>query len=200
MAATMGRLWQMLPLPIWTMPALQHRYGLTLSLPTMEADESLQAGHWTLDYASSNTAFMQEFAILLQQCDFNFNPVEHRIMCFLHIVNTCCHHLIDNLTDVGLTKSAEVSVGLLPLGPPEQQTFKDTVKWDPVALSHNIVHLLQSSGQRRDLFDDIIDDGNAKGWFLDDDNPPQVCQLPLVQLLHDMIVRWDTVYYMVRCL
>ena len=45
---------------------------------------------------------------------------------------------------------------------------------------------------------DIICDDNAKGWFLDDNVPPKPYELPLVQLLHDMVVRWDTLYYVVR--
>ena len=99
-----------------------------------------------------------------------------------------------------MTESAEVFVETLPPGLPDQQTFEDTVKQDPVAPGRNIVRVLQSSGQRRDLFEDIIRDGNAKGWFLDDSDPPKLYTVPLVQLLRDMVVRWDTVYFMVKCL
>ena len=67
-----------------------------------------------------------------------------------------------------------------------------------MALGRNIVRVLRSSGQRRNLFEDVIRDGNAKGWFLDDNVPPKPHELPLVQLLRDMVVRWDTLYYMVR--
>jgi hypothetical protein len=119
-------------------------------------------------------------------------------MCFAHVTNTCCQHVIASLTDVDLSEAAEVFVGALPPGLPDQQTFEDAVKRDPVALGRNIVRVLRSSGQRRDLFDEIVRDGNAKGWFLDDDDPPKPYALPLVQLLRDMVVRWDTVYYMVK--
>ena len=67
-----------------------------------------------------------------------------------------------------------------------------------MALGRNIVCVLRSSGQRRDLFEDVIRNGNAKSWFLDDNVPPEPYELPLVQLLCDMVVRWDTLYYMVR--
>ena len=119
-------------------------------------------------------------------------------MCFPHVINTCCQHVIASLTNVNLTESAEVFVETLPPGLPDQQTFEDAVKRDPVALGRNIVRVLRSSGQRRDLFEDIIRDGNAKGWFLDDSDPPEPYTVPSVQLLRDMVVRWDTVYFMVK--
>ena len=119
-------------------------------------------------------------------------------MCFPHVINTCCQHVIASLTNVNLTESAKVFVETLPPGLLDQQTFKDAVKRDPVALGRNIVRVLQSSGQRRDLFEDIIHDGNAKGWFLDDSDPPEPYTVPSVQLLRDMVVRWDTVYFMVK--
>lgn len=157
-----------------------------------------QGGHWTLDYASNNGTFLHELAILLEARDIDFDAIDHRIMCFAHVINTCCQHVIASLTNVALTESAELSVGVLPPSLPDQQTFEEAVKRDPVALGRNIVRVLRSSGQRRDLFEDIIRDGNAKGWFLDDDVPPKPYELPLVQLLRDMVVRWDTLYYMVR--
>jgi hypothetical protein len=157
-----------------------------------------QGGHWTLDYASNNGTFLHELVILLEARDIDFDAIDCQIMCFAHVINTCCQHVIASLTNVALTESAEVSVGMLPPSLPDQQTFEDTVKWDPVALGHNIVHVLRSSGQRHDLFEDVICDGNAKGWFLDDNVPPKPYEFPLVQLLCDMVVRWDTLYYMVR--
>jgi hypothetical protein len=48
------------------------------------------------------------------------------------------------------------------------------------------------------LFDDIVRDGNEKFWFGWIGVPPVPVQLPLRQLLHDVITRWDTVFYMVR--
>ena len=159
-----------------------------------------QGGHWTLDYALNNGTFLHELAILLEARDIVFDAIDHRIMCFTHVINTCCQHVIASFTNVALAESAKLSVGALPSSLPDQQTFEDAVKWDLVALGHNIVHILQSSGQRRDLFEDVIHDGNAKGWFLDDNVFPKPYELPLVQLLCDMVVRWDTLYYMVRCL
>jgi len=63
-------------------------------------------------------------------------------MCFPHVINTYCQHVIASLTDVNLTKAADVFVAALPPGLLDWQTFKDTVKQDPVALGCNIVHVL----------------------------------------------------------
>jgi hypothetical protein len=140
---------------------------------------------------------MQELATLLQAREIDFNPLDHRIMCFPHVINICCQHVIADFTNIELAKAAEEFVAALPPGLPDRQTFEEAVKWDPVALGCNIVHVLRKSGQRRDLFDDIVQDGHEKGWF-QVGNPPRGIRLPLVQLLRDVATRWDSVYYMVR--
>jgi hypothetical protein len=87
-----------------------------------------QGGHWTLDYASNNGTFLHELAILLEARDIDFDAIDRRIMCFAHIINTCCQHVIASLTNVALAESAELSVGVLPSSIPAQQTFEDAVK------------------------------------------------------------------------
>jgi len=57
-----------------------------------------------------------------------------------------------------------------------------------MVLGCNIVCVLQSSGQWWDLFDEIVQDGNEKGWF-QAGTPPAPVKLPLVQLLHDMVTQ-----------
>jgi hypothetical protein len=50
---------------------------------------------------------------------------------------------------------------------------------------------------RRDAFDDLITNGNAKGWFRQG-QPPRVVQVPHLQLLRDVQTRWDSVYHMLK--
>ena len=119
-------------------------------------------------------------------------------MCFLHIINICCQHVIASFTNADLADAGAEFVGALPPDLPDRQTFEEAVKRDPVGLGRNIVRVLRGSGQRRDLFDDIVRDGNEKFWFGWIGVPPVPVQLPLRQLLHDVITRWDTVFYMVR--
>jgi hypothetical protein len=95
-------------------------------------------------------------------------------MCFPHIVNICCQHLIGNFTNVDLAETAMEFVAALPPGLPERQTFEEAIKCDPVALGCDIVRVLQKSGQQRDLFDNIIQVGNKKGWFKAGDPPVPV--------------------------
>jgi len=154
-------------------------------------------GHWTLDGASNNGTFMQELATLLQAREIDFDPLDRRIMCFPHVINICCQHVIANFTNIELAEAAEEFVAVLPPGLSDRQTFEEAVKRDPVALGRNIMRVLRNSGQRCDLFDDIVGNGNEKGWF-QAGNPPRPIQLPLVQLLRDVATRWDTIYYMVR--
>ena len=86
-----------------------------------------QGGHWTLDYASNNGTFLHKLVILLEARDFDFDAIDCQIMCFAHVINTCCQHVIASLTNVTLAESAELSVGVLPSSLPEQQTFEDTL-------------------------------------------------------------------------
>lgn len=156
-----------------------------------------QSGHWTLDNASNNIMFMEELAVLLQAHDIEFDPLDRRIMCFPHVISICCQHVIANFTNIDMAEAAEEFISALPPGLPDRQTFEEAVVRDPMALGRDIVCVLRNSGQRRDLFDDIVRNGNEKGWFLAG-TPPKAIQLPQVQLLRDVVTRWDSVYYMVR--
>jgi len=117
-------------------------------------------------------------------------------MCFPHVVNICCQHIIKEFTNIELADIEEIRLTTLP-NLTNTPSYEDAVKRDPVACGRNVVRILQSSGQRRDAFNDIIKDGNTKGWFRVGD-PPQVIQLRPLQLLHDVKTRWDSVYFMIR--
>ena len=119
-------------------------------------------------------------------------------MCFAHIINICCHHVISNFTNSDLAGAAEDFVTALPPGDRDQQTFEEAMR-DPVALGCNIIHVILNTGQQCKAFNDLVRDGNEKGWFVFGD-PPVCTELPLQQLLHDITTRWDSVYYMVQCL
>jgi hypothetical protein len=56
-----------------------------------------QVGHWTLNNAPNNGTFMEELGHLLRQRDIDFDHLERQIMCFPHVVNICCQHVIANL-------------------------------------------------------------------------------------------------------
>ena len=85
---------------------------------------------------------MQELATLLQAREIDFDPLDRRIMCFPHVINICCQHVIADLTNIELAKATEEFVAVLPSGLSDRQTFEEAIKRDPVALGRNIVCVL----------------------------------------------------------
>jgi hypothetical protein len=131
---------------------------------------------------------MEELGKLLRAQNIPFHSEDRQIMCFPHIINICCQHVISDFTNIELSESADDFFADLLPDRPHLQSFEEAIKRDPVALGRNIVRALWASGQRRDTFDETICDGNSKGWF-------KVKQL---QLLQDVRTRWDSVYYMLK--
>jgi hypothetical protein len=75
------------------------------------------------------------------------------------------------------------------------QTYEDALKNDPISLCRNVIRAIWASGQRRDDFDDMIENGNAKGWFVIDGD---VVEVPHLQLLRDVKTRWDSIFLMIK--
>ena len=117
---------------------------------------------------------MEELAVILHARDIDLDPLDRRIMCFPHIVNICCQHVLKKVTNTGTTVGTDR---------------------DPIARARNIVCVLCSSGQRRDAFQNLIQDGNVRGWFQVDG---ESVQLRPLQLLRDVKTRWDSVYFMIK--
>ena len=146
-----------------------------------------QGRHWTLDNAPNNGTFIQELGVILQLHNINFNPHDRCIMCFSHVINICCQHMINNLTNTVVVDGTQGTHLKNPA-----QSYKDAVKHDLIACGQNIVHVLCSSGQQQETFQEVIQDSNARGWFRVGD---QLCSL---QLLWDVRTRWDSVYFIVK--
>jgi hypothetical protein len=70
---------------------------------------TIQVGHWTLDNAANNGTFMEELERLLHQRDINFDHMDRRIMCFPHVINICCQHILTKFTNVNLVDIAGVT-------------------------------------------------------------------------------------------
>ena len=80
----------------------------------------------------------------------------------------------------------------------DHQTYEEALACDPIALCCSTVCAIRASGKRRNHFNEIICDGNAKGWFRDPKDPEQVIQLKQCELLRDVRTRWDSLYQMIR--
>ena len=61
-----------------------------------------QGGHWTLDNASLNDAFLKELEILLCPRKVEFNHKDNHIRCFPQVTNICSNHVIEAFTKITL--------------------------------------------------------------------------------------------------
>ena len=122
-----------------------------------------QVRHWTLDNAPNNGTFMKELGALLHSRDIDFDALDRQLMCFPHVVNICCQHVIQKCTDIELADAPEQIQVAAHVGEP--QSCEDAVKRDPIARGRNVVHVIRSSGQRQDAFTAMIKSRNEQGWF-----------------------------------
>ena len=83
-------------------------------------------------------------------------------MCYGHVIDLASGHVIKGFTSTG--DDEDWSGPALP-NTPGNQTYDDAVACDPVALGCTVVQVIRASGTRCDAFDEVITDGNAKGWF-----------------------------------
>ena len=105
---------------------------------------TFQVRHWTLDNAANNGTFMEHLEILLRSQDINFDAEDWHIMCFPHVVDICCQHVIKEFTNVELADVPTVAPTLTagPSNPSNVPFYEDVVKCDPVAHGRNVVHVL----------------------------------------------------------
>jgi hypothetical protein len=105
----------------------------------LSIDKNISGG--TLDNAANNRTFMDEFGKILEARDLTFDAVDGQIMCFPHTINICCHHVIDDFTNIDLAdEDQDILANLADL--PEaarDQTFEEAIARDPIARGRNIV-------------------------------------------------------------
>ena len=83
-------------------------------------------------------------------------------------------------------------------GNPKLRSWFEGIKWDPLRHAQRVVCLLHSSDQHREGFRAFVQDGNQRSWFTtrDNDGRRTTVQVPELQPLRDMRMRWDSVYMM----
>lgn len=124
-----------------------------------------------MDNASNNETMMKELEQLLLARDIPFDAADRRIMCFSHVVDLSSGRIIRALSSDPL---------------------------DPIGHARKAVHAIRGSGMRRDGFEEVIVNGNIKGWFKIIGPPPQTIQVQPLQLLRDVQTRWDSEYQMLN--
>jgi hypothetical protein len=159
-----------------------------------------QVGHWTLDNASLNDAFLKELEILLRPREIEFNHKDNHIRCFPHVTNVCSNHVIEAFTNIALVDDTGefIASAAGPPSDPDHQSYEEAVARDPIALCRSTVRAVRASGQRRDHLEEVIADGNKKGWFKSIKDPTVTIQVKQAQLVRDMKVRWDSLYFMIN--
>ena len=84
-----------------------------------------------------------------------------------------------------------------PPSDPDNQSYEDAVAYDPIALCQSTVRAVHASCGQHDHLVEIAD-GNKKGWFKSTEDPAITIQVKQLQLVHDMKVRWDSLYFMIN--
>jgi hypothetical protein len=149
------------------------KYGDYLSSNYDESDIFFKVGHFTLDNAANNKTMMESLARKLEAREISFDPVDRQIMCFAHVIDLASGRVIRGIE--GDNAGSETS--------------------NPIGLGRTVVRSIRASGLRRDSFDEVVINGNAKQWFKAG-TPPQVVKIQPLQLLRQVRTRWDSVYYM----
>ena len=142
---------------------------------------------------------MQELGWLLRAREIPFDAKDRKIMCYCHVVDLSSGRVIDGLSRVNThtdaTDDTDWDADELPLR--SELTYTDAVARDTVSHARTVVRVVRGSGMRRDAFDDVIINGNSKGWFKEG-QPPKTVQVQRLQLLRDVRSRWDSEYYMLN--
>jgi hypothetical protein len=158
-----------------------------------------QLGWLTLDNASNNKTVMEELAKRLAIRDIPFHLAHRRIMCFPHIINICTQHILEAFSKSNPQElHAMFAAEDLFLDPAEKDRYLAAVIRRPSNLGQETIHSICASGLRRDQFADMVKAGNARGWVHDLAGHP--IQVPQKELIHDVVTRWDSTYYMLNCL
>ena len=129
---------------------------------------------------------MEALQLKLSYRDILFSVSDHCVMCFGHVVDLSSERIIQHVDPKASKASDDIDGGC-----------DDAATSNPITLAHFMVRAIWASGMRRDAFDDVIKNGNKKGWF-QQGQPLKPVQVQHQQLLHDVQTRWDSVYYMLE--
>jgi hypothetical protein len=171
-----------------TVLQLLDRAGITVKVSTMcnrgenISDTFPKAGHFTLDNASNNETMMKALERLFVDREIAFDADDRKIMCFGHVVDLSSGRVISSVKSAGTALTDDET---------------DLESLNVIDRARAVVRAIRGSGLRRDAFNEVIVNGNAKGWFKQG-QPPKTVKLKPLQLLRDVRTRWDSVYHMLN--
>ena len=73
--------------------------------------------------------------------------------------------------------------------------YCDTLERDVVGMARKLVNGCRASGQRREVLENTIREGNKQGWFKDKSGSSYT--LEELVLLQDVDTRWSSILYMI---
>jgi hypothetical protein len=151
-------------------------------------------GHFTLDNAGNNQTALNEVSSQLIDRGIDFDPINHRIPCFPHIINLCAQRIINMFSGADFSNVADSWVhGTTVI---DKGDYIAAVRGDPIKRARSLVKAIRVSPLRRSAFRKTIISGNDLNNFLDDMGRP--VQVPVVELLCDAETRWDSTYIMLN--
>src|ERR1700722_12069307 len=106
-------------------------------------------------------------------------------MCFGHVIDLSSGRVINTfmMTRQLADENEDWSTQPAP-NVPSRQTYEEAVACDPIAIGRTVVRVIRASGLCRDAFDDVITNGNVKGWFRRGNDVIRVNQVQLLQDVH----------------
>ncbi|KAJ2927910.1 hypothetical protein H1R20_g9190, partial [Candolleomyces eurysporus] len=157
----------------------------------------------TLDNASNNNTFMEALERDLHRRNLGFSDDGNRIRCFPHVINLASGAVITALKaaaadfDNFFTPERLAELKALPNWP----IYREALKRDIIGLPRSFISSCRTSSQRRQAFQDIITEGNLKGFWIgkvamprENDDPNKLRNL---QLLRDCETRWSSTVQMI---
>ena len=132
--------------------------------------------------------------ILRDEQEFTFDPVNRLIRCLPHIYNLCVQRMLDNYTRADFTECPPTwkdATGKVI----NKAEYVKAVRGNPIGRGRTVVRNIRSSSQHCSNFQATIISGNKHERF---DVNKRVVQLPVVQLLRDVKMCWDSTYYMIN--
>ena len=155
----------------------------------------------------------------------NFHHTKNRVRCFAHIINICFSHVVaamcfsssdfsdptDDICDYDYDSDYDdepskddSDVESVDSDDNENDSPLDSYPWakglrhNPLKHAQRLIHFLQASDQHKKLLHTVIEEGNKRSWFTMKDKQGKhvVIDVPQLQLLRDLKIRWDSVYLM----
>jgi len=137
---------------------------------------------------------MEELSHLLDGRGIDFDPIDHRIPCFPHIINICVQHILKEYTKADFSDIANSwPVGKRNI---KKNEYIDALRKDSLKHARSVVSAIRGSPLRQENFRNIIAVCNDQKLFRDDDNAVQL--VGTIELLHDVDTRWDSTYMMIN--